>query len=74
MFMKIVNIISYLAQKTEWWKNKISQTKERDIQKMEEIVHLGWCPLVIWECELKPGKREQTLNSVYLSITGGEKL
>lgn len=60
--------------RTDWWNNKINATIQRDRKKIEELLLLGWDSLIIWECELKPGKREHTLNSIYLSITGGEKL
>jgi DNA mismatch endonuclease, patch repair protein len=57
-----------------WWKNKINTTIERDKKKIEELLLLGWSTLIIWECELKLGKRENTLNKIYLSITRGVKL
>jgi DNA mismatch endonuclease, patch repair protein len=62
------------ATRTEWWKNKIEATRERDKRKIEELDDLGWNSLIVWECDLKPQKREQTLNSIYLSVTKGEGL
>lgn len=61
------------ATRTDWWENKINTTKERDKQKIKELVNLGWESLIVWECDLKPTKKENTLNSIYLSITKGEK-
>lgn len=61
------------ASKSDWWEQKINATKERDKKGMKELVKLGWTPLVVWECELKSNKREETLNRIYLSITGEEK-
>ncbi len=56
------------ATRTEWWKEKIGATVKRDRRKTEELKALGWSSLIIWECELKPKKREQTLENIYLSI------
>lgn len=60
------------ATRTKWWKDKIEATIKRDIKKMEELKALGWKSLILWECDLKPQKREQTLNKIYLSIIGEE--
>lgn len=62
------------ATRTVWWKNKINATIQRDKKKIEELLFLGWDSLTVWECELKPDKREHTLNNIYLAIVGGEKL
>lgn len=39
--------------RTEWWLDKINNTKERDYNKAVQIKKLGWRILVIWECELR---------------------
>lgn len=46
---------------SEFWKEKIGRTVERDREKTAELVATGWKVLVIWECELKPAVREDTL-------------
>ncbi len=46
---------------TEWWKNKISKTKERDKKNRELLRKLGWNIIVIWECQLKKDLKENTL-------------
>ncbi|MFW5982990.1 MAG: very short patch repair endonuclease [bacterium] len=38
---------------TEWWENKIIQTKLRDIEKINKLKGLGWTVITIWECEIK---------------------
>ena len=47
--------------RTQWWLNKISTNKRNDIAKRKKLRNLGWRVIVIWECRLRPGKRDQTL-------------
>ncbi|UGU17950.1 DNA mismatch endonuclease Vsr [Sinomicrobium kalidii] len=50
--------------KTEWWLNKIGNNKKRDEQNISRIRDMGWLPIIIWECELKPGKRDKTFENL----------
>lgn len=52
----------------EFWKAKILGNVERDARKRQELDSLGWHVIVIWECELKPDKRENTLMSLVQSL------
>lgn len=54
--------------RTKWWKEKIEGNIERDQIAEKELKSEGWKIIVIWECELKPGKRERTLASLVKSI------
>jgi DNA mismatch endonuclease (patch repair protein) len=56
------------ATRTDWWQDKIETTVKRDKKKIEELNAIGWSSLIVWECELKPQYREQTLSNLYLSI------
>lgn len=49
---------------TEFWMNKIDTNRIRDQKKISELEAMGWKVIVIWECELKTGKREDTLSSL----------
>ena len=49
--------------RTEWWKNKIFETKKRDERKYMELKKSEWKVLIIWECEIKH-KKEQILESL----------
>ena len=49
---------------TEFWMNKIDTTRIRDQKKMSELETMGWKVIVIWECELKPGKQDDTLGKI----------
>ena len=48
--------------RTEWWLQKIQNTKLRDQKAEMELEKLGWKAIVIWECELKNMIKEETLN------------
>lgn len=54
--------------RTQWWLQKITNTQKRDRQAQIELQTLGWHTITIWECELKPKKREERLNSVLLYL------
>lgn len=47
--------------RTEWWKNKIYQTKVKDCENIAALQTLDWKVLEVWECDLKKDKREATL-------------
>jgi DNA mismatch endonuclease, patch repair protein len=49
---------------TEWWLNKVNDTRERDKIKYKKLKESGWKILVVWECQLKTGKRNITLESL----------
>lgn len=36
----------------EYWTQKISRNKERDMRKLHELQKLGWQVYIIWECDL----------------------
>lgn len=50
--------------RTEWWMNKINENKKRDEKNIAELKKIMWQPIIIWECELKPDKREKTLEKL----------
>ena len=45
----------------EFWVAKIRRNKERDIEDLRKLAAMGWHCITVWECELKPSKREDTL-------------
>ena len=53
---------------TEFWKEKIEGTVERDRKKTAELISAGWRVLVIWECELKPAVKEESLQRLCREI------
>ena len=48
----------------DFWKEKLTRNANRDKKKHEELELLGWRVLVIWECDLKKGKRQETLDNL----------
>jgi DNA mismatch endonuclease (patch repair protein) len=54
--------------KTEWWLNKITANTINDKKKTAELKKLGWKIIHIWECEIKPLKRQKTLENLILKI------
>lgn len=46
---------------TEFWHKKIETNRKRDERNKELLKKLGWRVMTIWECQLKPTVREQTL-------------
>ncbi len=50
--------------RTDWWTNKIEENIRRDHQSEQELKRMGWNLLIVWECELKKGDAEKTLNNL----------
>lgn len=53
---------------TDFWVNKIRRNKERDLKVQYELASMGWHSITIWECELKPLKREDTLKALAYTL------
>ena len=52
----------------EFWVAKIRRNQERDIEEQRKLAEMGWHCITIWECELKPSKREDTLKSLVYTL------
>ena len=52
----------------DFWVKKILRNKERDKEEQKKLVAMGWHCITIWECELKPKLREQTLESLAYTL------
>lgn len=48
----------------EWWLDKIAHNKVLDVENLAKLKNLGWKVFVIFECELKKTKREDTLSEI----------
>jgi len=53
---------------TNFWKEKLYGNKERDEKHIQKLEKEGWNVIVVWECELKPGKKEKTLIKIVEEI------
>lgn len=52
----------------EFWNEKISGNISRDEEIHRKLSAAGWNVIVVWECELKKDKRENTLEYLYYNI------
>lgn len=53
----------------EFWVKKIMRNRERDEEVRKKLTQMGWHSITVWECELKPAKREQTLQSLVYTLS-----
>ena len=56
------------SENHDFWLTKISGNIERDKLNYEKLNKLGWKVIEIWQCELKPKFRENTLNNLLLKL------
>ncbi len=52
----------------DFWVSKIRRNKERDKEEQRKLAEMGWHCITVWECELKPKQREQTLDSIAFTL------
>ena len=52
----------------DFWVAKIRRNKERDREEQRKLAEMGWHCITVWECELKPSKREETLDSIAFTL------
>lgn len=59
----------------EFWKKKIERNKQRDAKNKEALRKMGWSVITVWECQLKPAVRQQSLLEIeyYINHTYLEK-
>ena len=60
------------ATNTEFWLNKINTNRIRDDDKKRQLEESGWKVIVIWECQLRPDKRDDTLSQLPHMIKSAE--
>lgn len=53
----------------EFWVKKIMRNRERDEEVRKKLAQMGWHSITVWECELKPAKRGQTLQSLVYTLS-----
>lgn len=54
----------------EFWEKKINGNVERDLRQQQELQALGWKVIVVWECELKGDRFEETMTALEDAIIG----
>lgn len=60
----------YILPKTnvEFWLNKIERNRNRDIEEQQKLASMGWHCITVWECQLKPKARQQTLDALEYTL------
>lgn len=53
---------------TAFWQAKIERNKARDAADRRKLVAMGWRCITVWECQLKPACRQQTLESLAYTL------
>lgn len=53
----------------DFWKKKLYGNRERDRRNQRELEEMGWKVIIVWECELKGDRCEETLDGLYEEIT-----
>lgn len=53
---------------TEFWLNKINANRKRDEESTAQLISSGWNVITVWECDLAPAKRTETLESIAARI------
>ena len=60
---------------TDFWTSKIARNQQRDQDTWRQLEAKGWFVIVVWECELKKAKLEETVANVAATIIqNGENL
>ena len=59
---------------SDFWIKKIQRNQERDMQERILLRQMGWHVIVIWECQVRPKTKDETLkrleytlNSIFLN-------
>lgn len=52
----------------DYWIPKIERNRKRDREAQRELSILGWNVIIVWECQLKKKKREESLNYLVSQI------
>ena len=52
----------------DFWRKKIARNRERDAAELRQLAGMGWRCIVVWECELRSGRRDETLESLVVTL------
>jgi len=50
--------------RSDWWKEKLYGNRERDQKNIQKLKESGWNVIVVWECDLKSGKKKERLSNL----------
>jgi len=57
----------------DFWLAKISGNVERDKNIRSQLQFLGWHVIDVWQCELKPKTKDQTLKNLIITIRNEQR-
>ena len=52
----------------KFWQDKIERNKSRDLEQRKQLAAMGWHTITVWECQLTPSTREETLSSLEYTL------
>lgn len=58
------SLYSVPKSNTDFWIAKVQRNRERDQQEYKALHDAGWQVIVIWECQLKSDKIDDTMRNV----------
>ena len=53
---------------TDFWVTKVARNKERDQEVWRKLEAKGWYVIIVWECQLKKGRIDETVERVAAEI------
>ncbi len=56
------------ATNREFWESKISGNIQRDKETYSRLAQSGWNVIEIWQCQLKPKTKDQTLQNLITEL------
>ena len=61
----------YVPPKTNasFWRQKIKRNRNRDVEEQKKLASMGWHCITVWECQLKPKVRQQTLAALEYTLS-----
>lgn len=61
------HLFKWPSSRADWWRAKITKTRETDAASRQALAVMGWRILDVWECALK-GRTRQPLEQVIAGI------
>lgn len=58
---------------TDFWVAKVARNKERDQEVWRKLEAKGWYVIIVWECQLKKGRIDETVERVAAEIVENGK-
>ena len=71
---KDCKVYSVPKTNTEFWMAKVSRNQERDQEVWRKLEAKGWRVIIVWECQLKKAKLEETIDRVAAEIVRNGEL